>query len=118
MDAGAVGTIFRAAHDTRLYSFIVTAACSGCRRGELLALTWADLDFGNGMMTVSKSLEQTRAGLRVKCAKSGNFSIGLDDFALDVLAAHREEQKQDKLAFGPDYRAKNLIFCQPNGDFY
>jgi integrase len=110
MDAGALGAIFQAAHGTRLYPFVVTAACSGCRRGELLALTWADLDFG---------VEQTRAGLRVKCAKSGKSrSIGLDDFALDVLAAHREEQKQDKLAFGSGYGANNLIFCQPNGDFY
>ena len=25
-------------------------ACSGCRRGELLALSWADLDFGKGMI--------------------------------------------------------------------
>src|SRR5215467_2806390 len=110
MDAGAIGAIFQAAHGTRLYSFVVTAACSGCRRGELLALTWADLDISRGLTTVSKSLEQTRAGLRVKCAKSGKSrSIGLDDFALDVLAAHREEQKQDKLAFGSSgYGANNL----------
>jgi hypothetical protein len=39
MDAGALGAIFQAAEGTRLYPFVVTAACSGCRRGELLALT-------------------------------------------------------------------------------
>ena len=119
MEADALGAIFQGARGTRLYPFVVTAACSGCRRGELLALTWADLDFGKGMMTVSKSLEQTRAGLRVKPTKSGTSrSIGLDDFALDVLKTHREEQNQDKLTFGSAYRTNNLIFCQPNGDFY
>jgi integrase len=119
MDVGAVAAIFHTAEGTRLYSFVVTAACSGCRRGELLALTWADLDFGKGMMTVSKSLEQTRAGLRVKPTKSGTSrSIGLDEFALDVLTTHREKQNQHKVAFGSDYRANNLIFCQLNGDFY
>jgi integrase len=119
MDAGAVAAIFQAAEGARLYPFVVTAACSGCRRGELLALTWADLDFETGLMTVSKSLEQTRAGLRVKATKSCEpRSIGLDDFALEVLAAHREEQNWDKVAFASGYRPNNLIFCQPNGDFY
>ncbi len=119
MEADALGDIFQHALGTRLYAFVVTAACSGCRRGELLALTWADLDFGTGIMTVSKSLEQTRAGLRVKPTKSGTSrSIGLDEFALDVLTTHRMGQAQDKLACGPAYRPNNLIFCQPNGDFY
>ena len=119
MDAGAVAAIFEAAQGTRLYAFVVTAACSGGRRGELLALTWADLDFETGLMTVSKSLEQTRAGLRVKCTKSGKPRIiGLDDFALQVLSAHREEQDRNKINFGSGYRPNNLVFCQPNGDFY
>jgi integrase len=119
MGADALGAIFQHAQGMRLYPFVVTAACSGCRRGELLALIWADLDFQKGMMTVSKSLEQTRAGLRVKSTKAGTSrSIGLDDFALDVLTTHRKEQDQHKLAFGSEYRLHNLIFCQPDGDFY
>jgi len=70
-------------------------------------------------MTVSKSHEQTRAGLRVKCTKSGKLrGIGLDDFALEVLAAHREQQSWDRFTFGSRYRPHNLVFCQPNGDFY
>jgi len=71
MDAGALGAIFQAAEGTRLFPFVVAAACSGCRRGELLALTWADLDFQAGVMIVSKSLEQTKPGLRIKPTKSG-----------------------------------------------
>jgi integrase len=119
LDAAALGTVFQAAEGTRLYAFVVTAGCSGCRRGELLAITWADLSFATGLMRVSKSLEQTRAGLRVKCTKSGNArTISIDDFALDVLAAHKEKQQQDKIKFGSTYRDHNLVFCQPNGDFY
>jgi integrase len=119
MDPGALGVIFKEAEDTRLYPVVVTAACSGCRRGELLALTWPDLDFESGIVTVSKSLEQTKAGLRIKATKSEKpRTIGLDDFTLDVLAAHREAQKQDKINFGSAYQDHDLIFCQPNGDFY
>ncbi len=52
------------ARSTRLFPFIVLAAATGCRRGELLALQWADLNDGTGELSVSKSLEQTKAGLR------------------------------------------------------
>jgi integrase len=55
----------------------------------------------------------------VKATKSGKPRIiGLDDFTLDVLAAHREEQKQDKINFGSDYQDNGLVFCQPNGAYY
>ena len=54
-----------------------------------------------------------------KPTKSGTSrSIGLDDFALGVLTEHREGQDQDRHACGSAYRPNNLIFCQPNGDFY
>lgn len=35
-----------------------------------------------------------------------------------LLPGHREEQKQDKINFGFAYQDNDLIFCQPNGDFY
>ena len=34
------------------------------RRGELLALQWRDVDLERGVLSVERSLEQTRAGLR------------------------------------------------------
>jgi integrase len=110
LDAAALGAVFQAAEGTRLYAFVVTAGSSGCRRGELLAMTWVDLNFATGLMRVSKSLEETRAGLRVKCIKSSNArTISMDDFALDVLAAHKEEQQQDKIKFGATYLDHNLV---------
>lgn len=37
---------------------------------ELLALQWADIDWGSRAITIAKSLEQTAAGLRVKTTKN------------------------------------------------
>ncbi len=111
--------LFDRARGTRQYAFIVTATASGCRRGELLALQWPDLTRSTGELNVTKSLEQTKAGLRVKSTKSGkDRKFVLPEAALAVLDEHRAEQENDKRLFGPDYHDHSLIFCQPNGDYY
>jgi integrase len=120
IDPAMLGKLWEAARGLRIYPFIVTAASTGARRGEVCALEWPDIDFSTGVLTISKSLEQTKAGgLRVKGTKSGEPRyFGLDDFALEVLCEHREQQAQDKRNFGGDYHDHNLVFSQPNGDYY
>jgi integrase len=120
LDPEMLGKLFRAARGTRAYPFIVLAASSGARRGELCALTWKDIDFEKGALSITKSLEQTRAnGLRLKTTKSGEPRyFDLDEFALEVLAEHREEHARDKAMFGRDYRDLGLVFCQPNGYYW
>src|ERR1035438_3372424 len=71
------------------------------------------------MLTVSKSLEQTRAGLRVKSTKSEEpRRLGAPEWALEVLNEHRAEQGRDRAMFGADYADSDLIFCQPGGQYY
>jgi len=112
--------LFVRARDTRLYPFVVLAAATGCRRGELLALQWTDVDLHTGLLTVSKSLEQTKAaGLRVKSTKSEEpRQLGVPDWAIEVLDEHRTEQDRDRALFGKTYNENNLIFCQPDGNYY
>jgi integrase len=120
LDPSMLAKVFQVAEGTRAYPFIVTAASSGCRRGELCALTWSDVNFEKGSLAITKSLEQTnKGGLRLKCTKSGRPRFfGLDAFALEVLAAHREDQKQDQASFGRAYQNLDLVFCQPNGYYW
>ncbi|HUA82648.1 MAG TPA: tyrosine-type recombinase/integrase [Bryobacteraceae bacterium] len=120
LDEAKLRMLFERARSTRLYPFIVIAAATGCRRGELLALTWADLNFETGELTISKSLEQTRAGgLRVKSTKSEEpRELGVPEWAIAVLQVHRAEQQRDRLFFGAGYAGHDLIFCQPNGHYY
>jgi integrase len=51
------------------FVLVELALASGARRGELLALRWADIDWAARILSVNKSLEQTLAGLRVKSTK-------------------------------------------------
>jgi len=119
LDKEKLGLLFDRARGTRLYPLLVLASATGCRRGELLALEWSDLDESTSEISVSKSLEQTKAGLRIKSTKSEEprrFSV--PEWALEVLRAHRQEQDRDRQLFGTDYDDHNLVFCQPTGAYY
>jgi integrase len=119
LDRSKIERLFKAATGTRLYTLLVVAAATGCRRGELLALTWADVDFKTGVLSVSKSLEETKKGLRVKTTKSGKpRRFALPGQALEVLQDHRREQDRDRALFGPDYEENDLVFCRPEGRYY
>jgi integrase len=119
LDEAKLQMLFERGRNTRLYPFLVLAAATGCRRGELLALQWTDLDFNTGLLTVSKSLEQTKAGLRVKSTKSEDpRELGVPEWAIEVLKQHRLEQDRDRALFAADYMNNDLIFCQPGGQYY
>ena len=53
-----------------LYPIVALALSTGMRRGELLALRWSDVDLDRAVLRVERSLEQTKAGLRLKPPKT------------------------------------------------
>jgi integrase len=83
---------------------IELALATGARRGELLALECVDIEWGPPpVLMISKSLEQTAAGLRVKCPKSGKSRrCTLPQVAVTALLPRlRWRQEESKLLF-PD----------------
>jgi integrase len=111
--------LLMAAQGSWAYEILVIASATGARRGELLALTWPDVNFSAAVMTVRSSLEQTKEGLRVKCPKSGRTRrFALPALAIESLERVRTEQEHRRAMFGPDYRTDlNLVFCGPDGDY-
>lgn len=104
---------------TRYYAMVVFAADSGCRRGEMLALEWSDIDMKSGTVTVSKSLSQPSTGVEIKTTKSGRSRrVGLSESTIEILLEHRAQIKEDRRIFGSDYIDRDLVFCTPEGDYY
>jgi integrase len=100
------------------FPFVEVALATACRRGELLALTWSDIDWMSNTISVSKSLEETKAGLRVKRTKSEKprkFRIG--QTAVAALRFQQEQQEVRRQQFCADYKEGNLVFCEPDGGF-
>jgi integrase len=95
-------------------AFLEVSAATGARRGEVLALRWADIR--DGRATFARSLSQTKEGLLFKGTKSERPRVvRLPESALAVLKAHRSRQDEFRRQFGPDYQGGDLIFSNPDG---
>ena len=101
------------------FMLVEVALASGARRGEMLALQWRDLNWTTRELTISKSLEQTSAGLRVKKPKNGKSRpCCLPQSAIVALQFQRDVQAEQCRLFAGDYKDNGLVFCQPDGKFH
>ncbi len=105
---------------TDLGAAIATAIGSGCRRGELLALRWSDIDLDQGTLRVARSLERVtirtakreRYELRFKEPKTrrSRRTIALPPFAIERLRRHRLEQAERFFSAGGRPDGSTLLF--------
>lgn len=102
-----------------LAALLMVAALTGCRRGELCALRWTDLDWTTGTLAVERSVYETAGGgWAEKDTKSHHTKshqerrIGLDELAIAVLRRHRNHV--DRLAgeLGLDVRPDAFMFSR------
>ena len=80
-----------------LYPFLHLLVYTGMRRGEALALRWANVNLVEGYLTVVEAAVKTRTkGLILTEPKSqhSHRTIDLDDETAEVLAQHRDQQSQ------------------------
>jgi integrase len=104
---------------SRLHVPIVLAVTCGMRRGEILALKWSDVDLEGGKLHVAESLEETKAGLRVKSTKSGRGrQVPMMAMTVAALRHHRAEQARVKLQVGGFYNPDGLVCCGLTGGFW
>jgi integrase len=94
--------------------FLEMAGGLGARRGEVLALRWSDIVDGHAF--ISRSLTQTKYLLEFKSIKTDQpRMIKVPEETIPKLEAHRKAQRDFRSQFGPDYRALDLIFANPDG---
>ena len=117
LDGTETAALLQKLQGSRLHVPVFVAVTTGLRRGELLALRWADVDLESGSMTVHQSLEQTSDGLRFKSPKTerGRRQVALPSFTMDVLRAHKVDQAKVRLKLGPIYQDNDLVFPRDDG---
>lgn len=119
LDAEQLTWFLEAARSHGIQDLMTFCAASGCRRGEALALAWTDLDLVNGVARFSKSLEQTKGGLRIKTTKNKRTrAVSLPQSTVAMLQSHKTAQENNSRMFGRDYRTDlDLVFCDPKGEY-
>lgn len=102
LDADEIADTLRKLKGHPLYSIASIALATGTRRGEVLALRLADVDFEAAAVRVERSLEETRDGLRFKVPKTahGRRTVSLPPSAVTLLREQRRKVIEARLALG------------------
>lgn len=97
----------------KYYIFFLLAIYTGMRRGELLALTWKDIDFINKRIFITKALTKTDEGLAVDSpkTKSSYRSISISNFVIEQLEIYHKYQKMIFFRFGMKIGEESFVFC-------
>jgi integrase len=99
-----VRRFLEATRDDRLHALWRVALLRGLRRGELIALTWADVDLDAGMLRVQAG--KTESAQRV---------VSLDPGTVAVLREHRRRQLEERVATFGAYDDHDLVFAREDG---
>ena len=93
------------------------AIYTGLRKGELLALTWNDVDFENNTVAVSKAAAVVGGQQIVKVPKTRNSYrlISIPRSITQQLQQWKLEQTRYRLQVGAYWQGDNWIFTQDDG---
>ena len=102
---------------TQLKFFFYLAIFTGCRRGELLALEWSDIDFDTSVIHITKSVCRSGGETIVKTTKTkGSLrDITVPTPVIALARQWKSEQAQGRLRIGSKWHSGNCVFTQWDG---
>ena len=108
---------YLAAEEHRLAPLYTLAAATGMRRGELLALRWADVDLDAAIVSVDRAVVQIGQERRYSTPKNHERrQVSIDPRTVTALRALRRRQIEDRLQWGAAYAGvEDLVFTWENG---
>ncbi len=109
--------LIETAHGDRLEALYLLAVATGLREGELLALTWEDVELEDAVLRVRRTLTRTKGRVDVGPPKTKNSSrsVGLTSRAVEALRGHLARQLEEMERVGSLYRPGGLVFANEVG---
>ena len=100
----------------RLRAAYILAVSTGMRRGEVLGLSWSDVDLDTRRLTVRQSLVTINGHTQLTTPKTGKpRQFQLDDISCAALRRWRAEQTGERLAWGSLWKDTGLVFTKEDG---
>ncbi|MFJ7661977.1 tyrosine-type recombinase/integrase [Lysinibacillus sp. NPDC097162] len=106
---------------TTRYTSILTLAMTGIRKGEMMGLTWKDLDFKTKSITINKA--RTRTGLGPPKSENGYRKISMNDELYVQLKTYKAWCIKKKWNNSMQHNDEDFVFisrqgCSPIGLTY
>ena len=96
--------------------FLWVTSATGCRRGEMCALRWSDIDLDTRQVSIRRSIQQVDGTLREKDTKTRQSRrLALDEATVALLRQHRLRQREQALALGVRLADDALLFANADG---
>jgi integrase len=103
-------TLLDAAKGDRLEALVLVAFTMGLRPGEVLGLTWSEVDLDANTLAVSKALKRRPGGGVLGTPKaSSDRTLGIPPALVATLKAQQVAQKAERLA-APVWEDHDLVF--------
>lgn len=114
--------------DNKFEVLFLTALNSGLREGELLALTWGDINSKEKYINVSKNLGvvtnvskkgrgESTFEVQTPKTQKGKRQVTIPNFLVTILNQYKKGQLKNRLKLANLYTNNNLVFCDEFGNY-
>jgi integrase len=109
--------LLRAVDGDRLEAAYATMLMIGLRPGEALGLAWEDVDLENGVLRVRRALRREGSRLVLVDPKTprSRRTLALPSPVAEALREHRQHQREERVAAGPNWSDSGLVFTTSRG---
>ncbi len=97
---------------------VMIALATGCRRGELLALEWEDIDFENNFIRIDQAAQYIPGqGHIIKDPKneSSKRTVPVPASIIQLIKKHKTEQAEKRLQLGSKWQDSDRLFTTWDG---
>jgi integrase len=117
LDTAEAATLLEVARRYRLFIPVMLSVTCGLRRGEICALRWRNVDLAGAQLSINRSTEQTKAGIREKETKAGRGrTVALTRLCIEELFRHKARQAEELLRAGIQSTDEMYVVAQADGN--
>lgn len=115
-----VSKVLDAFKDKNIYEAVVVAMFYGLRRGELLGLTWDNVDFDKRLIHIRRTLNVDKTVKDYCKTESSVRTLSMPDSIYNLLIGLKAKQAERKALLGDAYKINDydFVFTRADGKMY